>query len=148
MTQLWSDIPEARRKVMRAVKSKDTKPEMAVRRLVHGMGYRYRLHRKDLPGTPDLTFGPRRKVVFVHGCFWHQHEDSRCQRAKMPSTRSQYWRPKLTRNKERDSRNVAELNRLGWDVLIVWECWLKDMARTSRVLDAFLNEAGKTRGNG
>ena len=145
---LWDDVPEARRAVMRAVKGKDTKPEMAVRRLLHRMGYRYRLHRNDLPGRPDLAFGPRKKAVFVHGCFWHQHSDARCRRARMPLTRSQYWSPKLERNKERDGRNVADLNRLGWDVMIVWECWLKDIARTSAALDAFLDGTGKVSGHG
>ena len=98
---LWSDVPEARRVTMRAVKAKNTKPEMVVRRLVHGMGYRYRLHRKDLPGKPDLTFAQRRKVIFVHGCFWHQHSAAGCRGARMPLTRSEYWRPKLERNGER-----------------------------------------------
>lgn len=128
---------------MRAVKGKDTKPEMAVRRLAHGMGYRYRLHRKDLPGRPDLAFGPRRKAIFVHGCFWHQHDDDGCRRARLPLTRAEYWGPKLERNKERDARNVVDLGRLGWDVLVVWECWLKDVSRVSNVLEAFLGRTGK-----
>lgn len=144
----WDDVPEARRAVMRAVKGKNTKPEMAVRRLVHGMGYRYRLHRKDLPGKPDLAFGPRKKAVFVHGCFWHQHCHPECRRARMPLTRVQYWRPKLERNRERDGCNVADLTRLGWDVLVVWECWLRDIDRTSDSLKAFLGGTGKTSGHG
>jgi len=133
---------------MRAVKGKDTKPEIAVRRLVHGMGCRYRLHRKDLPGKRDLVFGPRKKAIFVHGCFWHQHSDDGCRGGRMPLTRSQYWRPKLERNKERDGRSVADLNRLGWDVLVVWECWLKDIGQTSVAIKAFLDETGKMSGNG
>lgn len=133
---------------MRAVKGKDTKPEMAVRRMVHAAGYRYRLHRKDLPGKPDLAFGQRRKAVFVHGCFWHQHLDAMCRRARMPLTRSDYWRPKLERNKERDARNMADLNHLGWDVLVIWECWLKDTERTSSALKAFLGASGKVSGHG
>ena len=128
---------------MRAVKCKDTKPEMAVRRLVHGMGYRYRLHRKGLPGRPDLAFGPRRKAIFVHGCFWHQHSAAGCRGARMPRARIDYWRPKLERNKERDGRNVAELAELGWDALIVWECWLGDTERVSAMLRAFLDGAGR-----
>lgn len=130
---------------MRAVKGKDTKPEMIVRRLVHGMGFRYRLHRKDLPGKPDLAFGRRKKAIFVHGCFWHQHSESGCRGARMPATRSDYWRPKLTRNKERDERAIAELGRLGWDVLVVWECWLKDVNRTGTVVEAFLGGVEKVR---
>ena len=145
---LWDDVPEARRAVMRAVKGKDTKPEMVVRRLVHGMGYRYRLHRKSLPGKPDMVFGPRKKVIFVHGCFWHQHSDAGCRGARMPLTRFQYWRPKLERNKERDNCNVTNLNRLGWDVLVIWECSLKDIGLTSATLRAFLGGTGKASGHG
>ena len=130
---------------MRAVKGRDTKPEMAVRRLLHRMGYRYRLHRKDLPGKPDLVFGPRKKAIFVHGCFWHQHPSASCRGARMPLTRNQYWRAKLKRNEERDERNLADLNRLGWDVMVVWECWLKDMDRTSAAIQAFLGGTGNAR---
>ena len=139
----WDDVPESRRKTMRAVKGKDTKPEMIVRWLVHGMGYRYRLHRKDLPGKPDLAFGPRKKAVFVHGCFWHQHAEAGCRRARMPFTRSQYWRAKLERNKDRDVCNITSLKQLGWDVLVVWECSLRDTNRTAAILRAFLDGPGK-----
>ena len=93
---------ERRSEIMSRIRAKDTKPEMAVRRLVHGMGYRYRLHRRDLPGTPDLVFSPRRKVVFVHGCFWHQHDDPNCRKATLPGSNKEYWHPKLKRNAERD----------------------------------------------
>lgn len=141
----WADVPDARRAVMRAIKSKNTKPEMMVRRLVHSMGYRYRLHRANLPGKPDLTFGPCKKVIFVHGCFWHQHSDPECRRARMPLTRSQYWRPKLERNMQRDRRNVEDLETLGWGVQIIWECWLKDTSRTSEILRSFLDESGDER---
>ena len=128
-----------RSRIMRAVKSKDTKPEMIVRRLVHGMGYRYRLHRTGLPGKPDLVFGPRRKVIFVHGCFWHGHH---CKRgARVPKTNIKYWTAKIGRNRQRDKDSEAALAAMGWRVLIVWECEKKDGAvRTAlaMTLDGFL----------
>ncbi|MEO4041146.1 very short patch repair endonuclease [Hoeflea sp. CAU 1731] len=110
----------ARSAVMRAVKSRDTAPEMVVRRLVHALGYRYRLHRRDLPGAPDLVFPGRRKVVFVHGCFWHGHDCPRGARA--PKTNADYWRAKIARNTARDARNAQALADAGWRVLTVWEC--------------------------
>lgn len=113
---------EQRSANMRAIRAKGMKPEMIVRRLVHGMGYRYRLHRKDLPGTPDLVFGPRRKVIFVHGCFWHQHSDPSCKISHTPRTRLDYWQPKLRRNQERDAANQSALHGQGWQVLTIWEC--------------------------
>lgn len=99
---------------MSRIRGADTKPELAVRRAVHGMSYRYRLHRKGLPGRPDLAFPRLRKVIFVHGCFWHQHADPTCRAAKRPSVRQSYWLPKLARNVERDSENLAALAALGW----------------------------------
>jgi len=102
--------PEKRSATMRAVRGKNTGPEWAVRKLVHGMGYRYRLHRKDLPGKPDLTFPGRRKAIFVHGCFWHAHG---CHMGQPPKSRLDYWLPKLERNKERDAERVAQLEDLG-----------------------------------
>ena len=140
---LWANVPEERRAVMRAVKGQGTRPEMVVRRLVHGMGYRYRLHRTDLPGKPDLAFGPRKKAIFVHGCFWHQHHAAGCRGARVPVTRADYWRRKLERNTERDKRAILELGRLGWRVLVVWECSLKDIDRTRTVVTRFLDEGGK-----
>lgn len=114
---------------MRAVKSKDTAPEMIVRRLVHRLGYRYRLHRKGLPGKPDLVFAGRRKIIFVHGCFWHGHD---CKRgARPPKENTDYWGPKIHKNVERDARNQVELCELGWDVLTVWECETKAADRTA-----------------
>lgn len=98
------------------------KPEMAVRRLVHALGYRFRLHQKDLPGSPDLVFPGRRKVIFVHGCFWHQHPHPNCRDARPPRSDNDYWGPKLARNAERDAFAEKELRKAGWDVLIVWEC--------------------------
>ena len=95
---------------------------MVVRRLVHGMGFRYRLHRKDVPGKPDLVFGSRKKVIFVHGCFWHRHNDSACKLARLPKSRLDFWLPKLERNARRDAENSARLEALGWDEMVVWEC--------------------------
>ena len=119
-------IPEERRSWnMSRIRSKGMKPEMVVRRLIHSMGYRYRLHRKDLPGKPDLVFGPSRKVIFVHGCFWHQHEDPSCKIARIPKTKLDYWMPKLRRNVERDHEHQAQLKEQGWHVLVLWECELK-----------------------
>lgn len=117
--------------IMRAVKGKNTKPEIAVRRLVHSLGYRYRLHRPDLPGSPDLVFGPRRKVIFVHGCFWHGHD---CKRgARPPKTNFDYWRQKIDRNRARDHAAREALETTGWDVLIIWECEVRDTKLVDRV---------------
>jgi DNA mismatch endonuclease (patch repair protein) len=109
---------------MRAVKSKGTKPEIKVRRLLHHAGYRYRLHRKDLPGNPDIIFPGRRAAIFVHGCFWHQHPG--CPHASRPSSNNAYWTKKLDRNVERDKRNILSLEEGGWRVLLLWECELKN----------------------
>ncbi len=121
---------------MRRIRKTDTKPELAVRRLAHGMGYRYRLHRRDLPGTPDLVFSSRRKVIFVHGCFWHQHDCRLGQ--KQPSTNRDYWLPKLARNVERDAENQTRLAQLGWEALIVWECEIKNTSVLRDRIRAFL----------
>ncbi len=130
--------PEQRRYTMRQVHSKDTRPEMRVRRLTHRMGYRYRLHRKDLPGKPDLVFPGRKKVIFVHGCFWHGHD---CPAGrKIPKTNQEYWLKKLSRNKERDGQNIARLREQGWDVLVIWECETKDEASLSRRISQFLDD--------
>lgn len=121
---------------MRAVRSKDTKPELAVRRIAYGLGYRYRLHRRDLPGTPDLAFIGRRKAVFVHGCFWHGHGCSRG--ARTPKENRAYWVLKIARNRERDGRHLAELEALGWRSLVVWECELREPSRVRERLAGFL----------
>ena len=102
------------------------KPELQVRRLLHGMGYRYRLHRKDLPGHPDIVFPRAKKAIFVHGCFWHQHSSSRCKITRVPKSRTEYWLPKLARNRLRDKQHMRTLRKLGWKVLVVWECQVKD----------------------
>ena len=120
---------------MRRVRGKDTAPEMLVRRLVHRMGFRYRLHRRDLPGSPDLVFPGRRKVVFVHGCFWHQHD---CSRGKRPSTNETFWNSKLDGNIRRDKINISALQEKEWGVLVVWECETKNSDQLSDRIKAFL----------
>jgi DNA mismatch endonuclease (patch repair protein) len=129
--------PTERSARMALVRAKDTKPELLVRRLVHGMGYRYRLHQRDLPGTPDLVFPGRGKVIFIHGCFWHRH--ARCALARLPKSRGDFWLPKLTANAERDARNVRALRRLGWSVLTIWECQLGDTAKLANRIRRFLD---------
>ena len=128
--------PEVRSRTMRAIRSKGMKPELAVRRLVHVMGYRYRLHRHDLPGRPDMVFPGRRKVIFVHGCFWHQHLD--CKLAHRPKSNLDYWEPKLRRNQERDADHQVRLRDLGWKVAVVWECETKDRNGLADRLKQFL----------
>ncbi|MER9309636.1 DNA mismatch endonuclease Vsr [Mesorhizobium australicum] len=107
---------------MARIHGRDTKPEMVVRRLLHGMGYRYRLHRGDLPGKPDIVFGKRKKAIFIHGCFWHRHDDPACTLARLPKSRLDFWGPKLSANAKRDALKQDALKRLGWNVLVVWEC--------------------------
>ena len=138
VTPKGSDVftPEDRARVMRAVKGKDTKPEMIVRRLAHALGYRFRLHRKDLPGKPDLVFPGRRKVIFVHVCFWHGHECARGSR--QPKQNAEYWRNKIARNVERDADNLQALERLGWQTQVIWECEMKDRDALADRLRAFL----------
>ena len=132
-------VPSATRsRIMSRIKSKGTKPEVIVRRLLHGLGYRYRLHRTDLPGRPDLVFPSRRKVVFVNGCFWHYHQG--CAQAHIPADNREYWEPKLNRTKLRDERNIALLKEEGWAVETVWECQLKDMAKITERLINFLGQ--------
>jgi DNA mismatch endonuclease (patch repair protein) len=115
----------------------NTKPERIVRSMAHRLGYRFRLHRKDLPGTPDLTFPRFRKVIFVHGCFWHRHSCKHGQ--KVPSGNHDYWLPKFERNTSRDARQAAELIRRGWKVLTLWECELGDAERLRTKLTVFLS---------
>lgn len=107
---------------MARIRSQNTAPEMQVRRLLHRLGYRFRLHRADLPGRPDIVLPGRRTVIFVHGCFWHQHPDPTCTRARLPKSRLEYWIPKLQRNAERDAVHRENLVRAGWHVLEIWEC--------------------------
>lgn len=105
--------------------------------MVYGMGYRYRLHRKDLPGKPDLVFASRRKIILVHGCFWHCHPD--CRDGRLPKSNTDYWGPKLARNRERDKENCAALDKAGWSVLTVWECETADEEVLKATLAGFLN---------
>ena len=127
--------------LMARIRGRDTGPEMAVRRLLYGLGYRYRLHVRDLPGRPDIVFRRRRKVIFVHGCFWHQHEG--CRKATIPRTRVAFWRRKFRRNKERDTVSLQALGALGWKALVVWECETETKEREAlRVrLTRFLEDA-------
>lgn len=129
--------PGERSAIMARVRSRNTKPELAVRRLVHGMGYRYRLHGKDLPGRPDLVFRRARKVIFVHGCFWHRHRG--CVLARLPKSRSDFWLPKLEGNRLRDERNKRALTRTGWKVLTIWECEIKEVKKLEKRLGRFLD---------
>ena len=120
---------------MQSVKSKDTGPELVVRRLLHGMGYRYRLHRKDLPGRPDIVLGPRRKVIFVHGCFWHGHG---CRKGRLPKSRLDYWQPKVEKNRERDKTKEEQLRSLGWSVLTIWQCETNELDALAARLQDFV----------
>ena len=122
---------------MRAIRSRDMQPELNVRSLVHRMGYRFRLHRKSLPGRPDLVFGPRRKAIFVHGCFWHLHN---CKTAHIPRSNVKYWKPKLAGNRRRDGKNIEALQGEGWQVLVVWECEVRDMSELKKRLRVFLGK--------
>lgn len=130
--------PERRSENMRRIRSYGMQPELSVRQLVHAMGYRYRLHRKDLPGKPDLVFAPRRKIMFVHGCFWHQHQE--CRDGRAPKSNTGYWHDKLARNQERDRKNVAALQADGWQVLVIWECEIRNSANLRSRIGRFLSK--------
>ena len=133
------EVPEVRRRTMRAVKSENTGPELAVRRLAHRMGYRFRLHRKDLPGKPDLVFPRLRKAIFVHGCFWHGHD---CLRgARVPLQNRVYWTTKIGKNKARDESVQAALTAAGWKVGVLWECEIRDQELLARQIRKFLGRA-------
>ncbi|MGJ3265156.1 MAG: very short patch repair endonuclease [Salinarimonas sp.] len=129
---------EARSRIMRAIRKTDTKPELIVRRALHARGLRFRLHRRDLPGSPDIVMPRHCKAIFVHGCFWHQHPG--CRHATRPRSRQDYWEPKLDRNVARDARARDALAELGWDVLTLWECEVLNPERLRAALDAFLPE--------
>ena len=130
---------ERRSANMRQIRSENTAPELLLRKILHRLGYRFRLHRKDLPGKPDLVFPSRLKVIFVHGCFWHQH--SGCKEGRVPQSRREYWEPKLSRNQKRDAASQMCLEELGWRFLVVWECELKDTAAALRTVKRFLGRA-------
>lgn len=125
---------------MALIRGRDTKPEMIVRRMLHAMGYRYRLQAKDLPGKPDIVFRGRKKVIFVHGCFWHRHPDPTCKLARLPKSRLDFWEPKLEGNRVRDENNVLALEKMGWDVLVLWECELRDQEQLGNKLSGFVGE--------
>jgi DNA mismatch endonuclease (patch repair protein) len=128
---------EQRRRNMAAIKGKNTKPEMVVRQLVHSLGYRYRLHRKDLPGKPDLVFPSRRKVIEVYGCYWHMHD---CPYGRVvPKTNVEFWQTKRLSNMARDKRNIEELAEQGWRVLVIWECEIKDREKLQERITQFLD---------
>jgi DNA mismatch endonuclease (patch repair protein) len=120
---------------MRAIRSKDMQPELKVRSLAHKLGFRFRLHRKDLPGKPDLTFASRGRVIFVHGCFWHSHS---CRTAHVPKSNLEYWIPKLERNRARDEKNIEALKAKGWQTLVIWECEVSDEHGLKKRLTKFL----------
>jgi len=122
---------------MARVRSTDTRPELFVRKLVYGLGYRYRLHARELPGHPDIAFRKRRKVIFVHGCFWHRHKG--CALARLPKSRLDFWLPKLEGNRNRDEQNRRALLREGWKVLTIWECQLKSPERMGERIRRFLD---------
>lgn len=136
--------PKERSERMARVLGKGTKPEMNLRRLVHGMGFRYRLHSKALPGKPDMVFPGRKAVIFMHGCFWHRHPG--CKLARMPKSRIDFWKEKLEANSQRDLQNQERLRNMGWRVLVIWECQLRDTNEISRIVREFLSnqrERGK-----
>lgn len=134
MTDVFSQ--EKRSQIMAAVRSHDTKPERKVRSIVHRMGYRYRLHDTKLPGKPDIVLKRHRKVIFVHGCFWHQHPG--CKYADRPTSNTSYWNQKLDRNVERDAANLRKLGELGWKVLVIWECETRNVEKLIGTLSDFL----------
>ena len=131
---------ESRSALMSRISGKDTAPELAVRRLLHNLGYRFRLHRRDLPGTPDIVFPSRHKVIFVNGCFWHAHG---CRIGRPPKSRPEFWLPKLGRNRCKDKRDRKALRKLGWQVLTVWQCQTKATDRLRTRIISFLGSLGK-----
>lgn len=152
-TELPTDIfaPDKRSAIMSRIGSKNTKPELLVRSMLHAMGYRFRLHREDLPGNPDIVLPKYRTAIFVHGCFWHQHPD--CRKATVPKNNSGFWKAKLERNVERDSERQRELIKSGWRVLVLWECEIKGSPstcaeHTARFLQGRPEPDAKTSGAG
>lgn len=124
---------------MRKIRSKGMKPEMTVRKIVHALGYRYRLHQKNLPGAPDLVFSSLKKVIFVNGCFWHQHKASSCKISRIPKSNLDFWLPKLRRTQQRDKEHLKNLKKLGWKALVIWECQLKDTQTMEKKVINFLD---------
>lgn len=129
---------EKRSYIMKRIRGKDTAPELMVRKLIYSLGYRYRLHVKELPGKPDLVFLGRKKIIFVHGCFWHGHN---CKKGKPPKTNFDYWLPKLNENQARDARNQTLLESMGWQVLVLWQCEINDTDSLKKIITNFLERA-------
>lgn len=123
---------------MKRIRAKDTSPEIIARKLIHSMGYGYRLHVNELPGRPDLVFPSRRKIIFVHGCFWHQHAE--CKEKHIPKSNVSYWKPKLQKTIKRDAENIRKLRFAGWDVLVVWECYLDNIDKVRKTVKKFLDK--------
>jgi DNA mismatch endonuclease, patch repair protein len=143
MTLMADTFTKAERsRIMAAVRSHDTTPELVVRRLLHRLGYRFRLHVKELPGTPDILLPKHRTVVEVRGCFWHGHTCGRC---RVPATRREYWLAKIARNQQRDRRTVAALRRAGWRVLVLWECQLREGSEVANRIRGFLQRRSAAR---
>ena len=134
MTDIFD--PEKRSEIMSRIRGRDTRPELIVRRIAHGLGFRFRLHRKDLPGRPDIVFPRHQAVIVVHGCFWHRHPG--CKRASSPKTRVRYWQNKFEDNVVRDKRNETALRDLGWKVMVIWECETKDHEAVAARIESFL----------
>jgi len=135
--------PEKRSRIMSQVKGRDTKPEKVVRSLLHRLGYRFRLHRKDLPGKPDIVLPKHRKVIFVHGCFWHGHTG--CKRSARPTDNAEFWNIKIDGNIKRDIDNLAKMQSAGWDALVIWQCETKKEADLIEKLQSFLGNSNTDR---
>lgn len=135
-TKATTGIDPARSAQMARVKARDTKPEMIVRRALHAVGLRFRLHYGHLPGKPDIVLPSRRIAIFVHGCFWHRHPQPDCKLARLPKSRLDFWLPKLEGNRERDARNEVALQEAGWDVRVIWECELRQAAKLAEFVEA------------
>ena len=137
--EVLHEVSEQRSRNMSAIKSKNTKPEIAVRKLLHSMGYRFRLHRKDLPGSPDIVLPKYKTVIFVHGCFWHRHEN--CKYASTPKTRKEFWESKFKANVKRDKEIEEKIKNIGWQSSVIWECELKDIDNLrDKIIDIFGGE--------
>ncbi|MEP7452159.1 very short patch repair endonuclease [Phyllobacterium sp. SB3] len=132
--------PAKRSANMARIRSQNTRPEMTVRRLIHSLGYRYRLHVAQLPGRPDIVFSRKKAVIFINGCFWHQHGHPDCTKSSIPKTRHEFWNAKLQRNSERDAANYRKLDALGWTTLVIWECELNEEDSLVLKLTTFLRE--------
>jgi DNA mismatch endonuclease (patch repair protein) len=132
---------ESRSALMSRIRSKDTAPELTIRRLLHARGYRFRLHLRHLPGRPDIVFSSRRKVIFVNGCFWHGHG---CRIGKLPKSRNEFWEAKIEANRARDLRNRTELDSMGWEVLTIWQCDIRSVEKLGPKLFTFLGPPGKS----